>query len=158
MCDKNCNKCGIAPLCTEKQSLCDTCLYLPLCPIQYTSVVDKCEIYKELPNSIEDLINAYPLCETCKKIWKCPEKSDNYKMEKTSCDSYEPLFKFKEEKPMESAERIEITFKSGETISYGKGEWDDYAYDGKAVIVKQKGAWIGIYNFDHVFCVELKEK
>ena len=58
---------------------------------------------------------------------------------------------------MESADRIEITFKSGETISYGKGEWDDYAFDGKAVIVKQKGAWIGIYNFDHVFCVELKE-
>lgn len=49
---------------------------------------------------------------------------------------------------MEYAERIEITFKSGETISYGKGEWDDYAYDGKAVIVKQKGAWIGICNFD----------
>jgi hypothetical protein len=39
---------------------------------------------------------------------------------------------------MEHADRIEITFKSGETISYGKGEWDDYAYDGKAVIVKQK--------------------
>ena len=58
---------------------------------------------------------------------------------------------------MESADRIEITFKSGETISYGKGEWDDYAYDGKSIIVKQKGAWIGIYNFDHVFCVELKE-
>jgi hypothetical protein len=51
---------------------------------------------------------------------------------------------------------LEITFKSGETISYGKDEWDDYAYDGKAVIVKQKGAWIGIYNFDDVFCVELK--
>ena len=59
--------------------------------------------------------------------------------------------------PMEHADRIEITFKSGETISYGKGEWDDYSYDGKAVIIKQKGAWIGIYNFDHVFCVELKE-
>lgn len=85
-----------------KHSLCDTCLYLHLCPIQYTSVTDKCEIYKELPNSIEDLINAYPLCETCKKIWKCPEKSDNYKMEKTSCGSYEPLFKFKEENKMES--------------------------------------------------------
>lgn len=66
--------------------------------------------------------------------------------------------KEKELNAMESAERIEITFKSGETISYGKGEWDDYAYDGKAVIVKQKGAWIGIYNFDHVFCVELKER
>lgn len=77
-------------------------------------------------------------------------------MEKTSCDSYEPLFKFKEENPMESAERIEITFKSGETISYGKGEWDDYAYDGKAVIVKKNSAWIGIYNFNDVFCVELK--
>lgn len=27
---------------------------------------------------------------------------------------------------MEHAERIEITFKNGDTISYGKGEWDDY--------------------------------
>lgn len=62
----------------------------------------------------------------------------------------------KERDSMDNFERIEITFKSGETISYGKGEWDDYAYDGKAVIVKQKGAWIGIYNFDDVFCVELK--
>lgn len=41
---------------------------------------------------------------------------------------------------MEYADRIEITFKSGETIAYKEGEWDDYAYDGKAVIVKQKGA------------------
>jgi hypothetical protein len=59
---------------------------------------------------------------------------------------------------MEYAERIEITFKSGETISYRKEEWDDYAYDGKAIIVKQKGVYVGIYNFDNVFCVELKEK
>ena len=57
---------------------------------------------------------------------------------------------------MNNYEKIEITFKSGETISYGKGEWDDYAYDGKAVIVKKNSAWIGIYNFDDVFCVELK--
>ena len=156
MCDKNCNECGIAPLCTEKQSLCDTCRKKFVCFEPHIEHREKCGLYEPLPNSIEDLINAYPLCETCKKIWKCPEKSDNYKMEKTSCGSYEPLFKFKEEKSMESAERIEITFKSGETISYGKGEWDDYAYDGKAVIVKQKGTWIGIYNFDRVFCVELK--
>lgn len=52
-------------------------------------------------------------------------------------------------------EIIKITFKSGDTISYRKGEWDDYAYDGKAIMVKRKGAWIGIYNFDDVFCVEL---
>ena len=59
---------------------------------------------------------------------------------------------------MNNYEKIEITFRDGETISYGKGEWDDYAYDGKAVIVKKNSAWIGIYNFDDVFCVELKEK
>ena len=122
--------------CTQKKTLCITCRNMPYCPLQYAAEIAGCELYEALPNSIEDLINAYPLCETCKKIWKCPEKSGNYKMEKTSCGSYEPLFKFKEEKPMESAERIEITFKSGETISYGKNEWDDYAYDGKAVIVK----------------------
>ena len=57
---------------------------------------------------------------------------------------------------MECATKIEITFKSGETITYDKDQWDDYAFDGKAVIVKNKGAWVGIYNFDHVFCVELK--
>ena len=52
---------------------------------------------------------------------------------------------------------LEITFKSGETITYKPGEWDDYAYDGGAVIVKHDGAWVGIYNFDNVFCVELKK-
>lgn len=62
----------------------------------------------------------------------------------------------KELDSMDNYEKIEITFKSGETISYGKGEWDDYAYDGKAVIVKKNSTWIGIYNFDDVFCVELK--
>lgn len=62
----------------------------------------------------------------------------------------------KEGENMDFAEKIEITFKNGETISYGKDEWDDYAFDGNAVIVKNKGAWIGIYNFDHVFCVQLK--
>ena len=57
---------------------------------------------------------------------------------------------------MECATRLEITFKSGETIIYREGEWDDYSYDGKSICVKLKGAWIGIYNFDHVFSVELK--
>lgn len=60
---------------------------------------------------------------------------------------------FADEEPFN---RLEITFKSGETIAYNSGEWDDYAYDGKAVIVKRNGAWIGIYNFADVFCVELK--
>lgn len=51
---------------------------------------------------------------------------------------------------------IEITFKSGNTIAYHEGEWDDYAYDGKSISVKKNGASIGIYNFDNIFCVELK--
>lgn len=58
---------------------------------------------------------------------------------------------------MEHANKLEITFESGDTITYNKDEWDDYSYDGKAIYVKLKGAWIGIYNFDHVFSVELKE-
>ena len=56
----------------------------------------------------------------------------------------------------ESATRLEITFKSGDTITYEKDQWDDYGYDGRAISVKLKGAWVGIYNFDHVFSVELK--
>lgn len=52
--------------------------------------------------------------------------------------------------------KLEITFTSGETITYQPEQWDDYAYDGKAVIVKLRSAWVGIYNFDSVFCVELK--
>lgn len=51
---------------------------------------------------------------------------------------------------MESAATIEITFKNGDTISFGKGEWDDYGYDGKAIMVKLKGTWIGIYNFENL--------
>lgn len=52
---------------------------------------------------------------------------------------------------------LEITFKSGETITYKPGEWDDYSFTGLAVVVKKNSTWIGIYNFDNVFCVELKK-
>lgn len=52
---------------------------------------------------------------------------------------------------------LEITFKSGETITYKPGEWDDYSFTGSAVVVKKNSTWIGIYNFNNVFCVELKK-
>lgn len=52
-------------------------------------------------------------------------------------------------------EVIEIAFKSGETVTYKEHEWDDYSYDGKSIAVKNHGAWVGIYNFDSVFYVEL---
>ena len=57
---------------------------------------------------------------------------------------------------MKTYEKLEITFMSGETIVYKKGEWDDYSYDGTSVCVKLNGAWIGIYNFSKIFSVELK--
>lgn len=113
--------------CMPKHSLCDTCRKVLVCPMMQISTREKCELYEKLPNPLDEYI--------------------------TETRSLNPI---KEEKPMESTERIEITFKSGETISYDKGEWDDYAYDGKAVIVKKNSAWIGLYNFDDVFCVELK--
>lgn len=52
---------------------------------------------------------------------------------------------------------LEITFKSGETITYKPEDWDDYSFTGSAVVVKKNNTWIGIYNFDNVFCVELKK-
>ncbi len=52
---------------------------------------------------------------------------------------------------------LEITFKSGETITYKPGEWDDYSFTGSAVDVKKNSTWICIYNFDNVFSVELKK-
>lgn len=93
MCDKNYNECGIAPLCTEKQSLCDTCRKVFICSMQHIEHREKCGLYEPLPNPLAEIV--------------------------TETRSLNPI---KEEKSMESAERIEITFKSGETISYGKGE------------------------------------
>lgn len=57
---------------------------------------------------------------------------------------------------MEKYKELQITFKSGDTITYSEGEWDDYSYDGKAISVKKNGAWVGIYNFDHIFSIELR--
>lgn len=53
--------------------------------------------------------------------------------------------------------RIIVTLKNGESRIYPEGEWDDYSFTGNAVIIKNKGAWIGIYNFDCVLSVELKD-
>lgn len=57
---------------------------------------------------------------------------------------------------MECANKIEITFKSGDTITIEKEKWDDYSYDGKFFIIKNKGAWVAFYNCNDVFCFELK--
>lgn len=84
-----------------------------------------------------------------------PEEIERLK--KTLSENMHICFEPQKEKPTMYTD-IEITFKSGETITYSKGEWDDYSYDGKAVSVKKDGAWVGLYNFDNIFCVELKSR
>lgn len=116
-------------------------------------------------NSMQCGTPKHSLCCTCRNRLNCRLSDEcggcfEYERQSNPLDEIvaetRSLNPIEEEKSMESAERIEITFKSGETISYDKDKWDDYAYDGKAVIVKKNSAWIGIYNFDDVFCVELK--
>ena len=31
-----------------------------------------------------------------------------------------------------------------------KDQWDDYSYDSKFFIVKNKGSWIGFYNLEEI--------
>ncbi len=59
---------------------------------------------------------------------------------------------------MKDFSTIKITFKNGRTATWeaDRGEWDDYAYDGKAFIVKKDGAWVGIYNMDSIINVVVK--
>ena len=53
---------------------------------------------------------------------------------------------------------IVIVLKNGRKVVWTPEEYDDYIYDGKAFIVKQNGAWVGIYNFDSIISVVLREK
>lgn len=59
---------------------------------------------------------------------------------------------------MNKHKKIEITLKNGHSVTWksNKGEWDDYAYDGTAFIIKKDGAWVGIYNMSHVISVVVK--
>lgn len=104
---------------------------------EYASFIDVTNIPVEL------LFAQWEICEPEKKVNPDPFKSTKIKPHKEETTMYTDL---------------EITFKSSDTITYSKGEWDDYSYDGKSVAVKKDGAWIGLYNFDNVFCVELKSR
>lgn len=53
------------------------------------------------------------------------------------------------------AETITIAFFDGKPRTFHKNEWDDYAYDGDFVIVKNKGAWVAMYAARNVLSVEL---
>ena len=53
---------------------------------------------------------------------------------------------------------IVIVFKNGQEIVWEQNEWNDYAYDGTAFIIKRGNDWVAIYNFDSIISVVVKEK
>lgn len=106
----------------------------------------RCEINPDILKNIE--------IESGKALTEWLEKASKRAEERAK--QCKPFETYKEETTMYTD--LEITFKSGETITYKEGEWDDYSYDGKSVAVKKSGAWVGLYNFDNVFCVELKKR
>jgi len=57
---------------------------------------------------------------------------------------------------MKKFSTIEITFVNSHTAIWNVDEWDDYAYDGKVLVIKKDGAWVGIYNMDSVISVVVK--
>jgi hypothetical protein len=106
----------------------------------------RCEINPDILKNIE--------IESGKALHEWIEKAG--KRAEEHAKQCKPFETYKEEPAMYTD--LEITFKSGETLTYKDGEWDDYSYDGKSVAVKKSCTWVGIYNFDNVFCVELKKR
>lgn len=43
---------------------------------------------------------------------------------------------------------IEIVLMNGDKHVWHEDEWDDYEYDGKMFIIKNAGAWVGMYNIN----------
>ncbi len=52
---------------------------------------------------------------------------------------------------------IKITMTNSKVVTWHKGEFDDYMYDGKFFIVIRNGEWIGFYNLEHVISIIVKE-
>ena len=53
---------------------------------------------------------------------------------------------------------IVIVFKNGQEVVWQQNEWNDYAYDGTAFIIKRDNDWVGIYNFDSIISVVVQEQ
>lgn len=52
---------------------------------------------------------------------------------------------------------LEITFKNGNTVTYGDDSFTDYSYQGAVFVVINKMQWIGIYNMDMIAFIEYKQ-
>lgn len=53
---------------------------------------------------------------------------------------------------------IIIVLKNGQRVVWEQNEWSNYAYDGTAFIVKKGNDLVGIYNFDSIISIIVKEK
>lgn len=131
------------------ESLCTNCAN-KFCTIGTGGKVRICMMFKDAKG--EDMLNKRNCMNFDEEADRC---AFGYNCT-LNCPDFEPENKSGERKENMEYKKIEITFKSGDTITYNEGEWDDFAYDGNAVIIKKNSAWVGIYNFDSVFCVELK--
>lgn len=134
---------------TPTESLCTNCANKS-CTIGTGGKVRVCMMFKDTKGEEmlekRSCMNFDEEADRCAFGYNCTLNCPDFEKENRNCEREENM----------EYKRIEITFKSGETITYNEGEWDDYAYDGNAVIIKKNSAWVGIYNFDSVFCVELK--
>lgn len=45
---------------------------------------------------------------------------------------------------------IKLTLKNGCEIKWNNTEYDDYYYDGKAIIIRKDNKLVGLYNVDNV--------
>ena len=50
---------------------------------------------------------------------------------------------------------IKITMTNGNVITWGEEAYTDYKYDGKFFIIIRDEQWVGFYNLDHVFSIEV---
>ena len=48
---------------------------------------------------------------------------------------------------------IEIVLMNGDKQVWHEGEWDDYEYDGRMFIIKNSGAWVGMYNINVIHSI-----
>lgn len=53
--------------------------------------------------------------------------------------------------------KLEIHLTGGWTDIWDaeNGEFDDYSYDGTALIIKKKGEMVGLYNMSSIICAAL---
>ena len=53
--------------------------------------------------------------------------------------------------------RLTISFINAGSITIEDGDWDDYDFCEGFIVVKNKGAWVAMYNAKEVFSVVMEK-